>query len=49
MKKAESKPRNKKVVEQVITPELGPRSARTKNIDYAAMAAKTFRTPATKK
>ena len=36
-----------KALEQLKTPE--PRTARAKAVDYAALAAKNFRTPATKK
>ena len=50
IKKAESKPKIKKVVENIITPEKTitrepqRQSTRAKQIDYAALSATTFRT-----
>jgi hypothetical protein len=50
IKKAESKPKIKKVVENIITPEQTitrepqRQSTRAKKIDYAALSATTFRT-----
>ena len=45
IKKAESKPKIKKVVENIITPEQTiTRETRAKKIDYAALAGTTFRT-----
>ena len=45
IKKAESKPKIKKVVENIITPQQTEiRETRAKKIDYAALAAKNFRT-----
>ena len=45
IKKAESKPKIKKVVENIITPEQTiTRETRAKKIDYASLSGTTFRT-----
>ena len=45
IKKTESKPKIKKVIENIITPEQTiTRETRAKKIDYAALAGTTFRT-----
>ena len=45
IKKAESKPKIKKVVENIITPQHTEiRETRAKKIDYAALSGTTFRT-----
>ena len=45
IKKAESKPKIKKIVENILTPEQTiTRETRAKKIDYAALSGTTFRT-----